>query len=226
MATSDISKPPFEIQSYTKNGPVSPSDPSLIAGASAAETTLKLYGKGNKDYGEDVAQDLIYLLENFASSIEPVFPKEGQMWYQQATLTGSPIVPLPRLHAYDGADWGAVIMASGSSSMTGELLLSSASTPSDIRAAIPLGVFTGHTGSLNVHLTPNQNDFLDDLDLPTLTGTEVNSLIGIGSPPVQTQFDDVQVQIGDIESDLISRVGLNITHQQHSQSYPTHNHAG
>ncbi|RLC96120.1 MAG: hypothetical protein DRI46_14135, partial [Chloroflexi bacterium] len=198
---SDTSKTPFEIQSYTKNGPVSPSDPSLIAGASAAETTLKLYGKGNKDYGEDVAQDLIYLLENFANSSEPVFAKEGQMWYQQVTGSGSPAVTLPRLHAYDGSDWGAIIMANGSSAMTEELLL--AGDPSSLLGAVPLSMLTSHTGDLDVHLTPNQNTFLDALNLPTLTGAEVNFMEGVTSN-VQTQFDDVQAQFVVVDADLLA----------------------
>ena len=194
---SDTSKTPFDLQSYTKNGPESPSDPSIIQGATTASTTLKLWGKGNKEYGEPVFQDLIYMLENFANSSAPVFAIEGQLWYDNSG--GSPS-PLPKLKMYDGAAWPAIITANGSSVMAAELILSGNLTiSSDINAAVPKQYVDAHIALADVHLTAPQNTFLDALDLPTLTGFDVNSLIGIGSP-VQTQFDNIQIQFGTLTS--------------------------
>ena len=191
---SDTNKTPFDLQSYTTNGPESPSDPSIITGATTASTTLKLWGKGLKEYGEPVFQDLIYMLENFANSSAPVFPIEGQTWYDNSS-TGSP-APLPILKAYDGSAWDAIIMANGAASMQvgKELILGTDPT-------VPLGAVTkqyhdAHALLTNVHLTTDQNTFLDQLSLPTLTGTEVNQLIGITSN-VQTQLDDKVSTISD-----------------------------
>ena len=211
---SDTTKTPFDLQSYTTNGPESPSDDSIIAGATTATTTLKLWGKGLKEYGEPVFQDMIYMLENFANSSAPVFPIEGQLWYQPPTGGGSPVFTLPRVHAYDGNTWDTeFILTNGSSAMTEELILSG--TPTSGVAAVPKqyvdSTFSqpGHT-----HVTTEIDDII-------ATFTEINSLVGIGSP-VQTQFDGVQGQFTAVDTaldDKVSKVspgtimadGVNIT---------------
>ena len=203
---SDTNKTPFDLQSYTTNGPESPSDPSIIAGATTASTTLKLWGKGLKEYGEPVFQDLIYMLENFANSSAPVFPIEGQTWYDNSS-TGSP-APLPILKAYDGSAWDAIIMANGAASMQvgKELILGTDPT-------VPLGAVTkqlhdSHALQTNEHLTVDQNTFLDTLNLvgsPNLTGADVNQLIGIEGN-VQVLLDD---KISAISDTLLSP-GVNI----------------
>ena len=167
-------KAPFDLQSYTTNGPESPSDGTLIAGATSARTTLKLWGKGLKEYGEPVFQDLIYMLENFANSTEPVNAIEGQIWYD----SGSP----PSLKINAGPDiWSAIITANGSSAMTGELLLSDDPT-SLLGAATKQYVDDTTAPAVHTHVTANITDI-------TATFTEINSLVGIGSS-VQTQLDD------------------------------------
>jgi len=204
---SDTGKTPFELQSYTTNGPVSPSDPSPTAGSSGnIETTLKLYGKGNKDYGEPVFQDLLYMLENFSNTTRPVFSIEGQLWYNNRTfVAGSPPTqPELFIRNANAADtfcgspftadgWDAVILATGASAMqTGaELILGTNPTS-------PLGAVTKqyadvHINSTDLHLSPDQNIFLDGLTLgsPLLTSSDVNQLIGIShAQTVQTQLDD------------------------------------
>lgn len=198
---SDTGKTPFDLQSYTTNGPESPSDPSPIAGSSGnIETTLKLYGKGNKDYGEPVFQDLIYMLENFANITRPVFSTEGQLWYNNRTfVAGSPPIQ-PELFirnknaddTYGGSPfitdgWDAVVLATGSSAMTGELILSG--NPNNPLAAAPKQYIDLHSTSASLHLSAAQNTFLDGLNLPTLTSAEVNFSIGV-TGVIQTQLDD------------------------------------
>lgn len=55
-------------------------------------------------------------------------------------------------------------------------------------AAVSLSLST-HISDLSVHITANQNTFLDALNLPTLTAAEVNQLVGVTSL-VQTQLDN------------------------------------
>ena len=191
---TDTSKTPFDLQSYTTNGPESPTDPAIIAGATGARTTLKLWGKGLKEYGEPVFQDLVYMLENFAGATEPVFSIEGQIWYNNGTA-GSPPT-LPKLLAYNGSTWDAIITANGSSAMQAGKELILGIDPTDVLGAVTKQLHDAHALLTNVHLTTDQNMFMDALDLPTLTGTEVNALIGIGSP-VQTQLDDKLSRTGD-----------------------------
>lgn len=205
---SDTTKTEFSVYPYTANGPKSPSDPTLIDHASAQTTTLKLYGKGMSDYGEGIEQNLIYMLEHFANSTSPVNPKEGQLWYNNVGVpVGSPIIgPVgPQLNIYTASAWDAVILATGTSHMTGELILSG--NPVNDLGAVPKQYIEIHTLDATLHLTSDQDNFLNALDLPTLTAAEVNALKGLtttGSPalpiPVQTQLDN-------INADKLSRTG-------------------
>ena len=192
---TDTTKQSFDVQSYTPNGLDIPSSDTLMANASSANTTLKLYGKGLKEYGEGVFQDMIYMLENFANSDRPFLAIEGQIWYENvggelfirnATGDGSNLT----------ADWDAVILATGTSTMSGHLTLVSAD-PVDNYHAVPLTYLTtvlgDHAGNTELHINAIQNTFLDTLALtgsPLLTASDVNQLIGITSN-VQTQIDDI-----------------------------------
>jgi hypothetical protein len=45
-------------------------------------TTLELYGYGHKDYGAGLWQNMLHIMENFASaSTAPAYPTVGQLWY-------------------------------------------------------------------------------------------------------------------------------------------------
>lgn len=192
---TDTSKADFDVFPYTVNGPTSPTDPTAVGGV-GTETTLKLYGKGMPDYGEGIEQNLIYMLENFANSDAPVFPKEGQQWYKNAT-TGSPPTG-PELFINNSSGWDAIILATGTSPMTGELILAGNPT-SALGATTKQYVDVTHGGDFTLHLTPDQNTFLDALNLPTLTGLEVNQLVGINTATtVQAQLNDRISRIGDV----------------------------
>lgn len=52
-------------------------------GGSAANTTLRLYGRGAREWGEAVDEDLVRLTENFASASSPSEPTTGQVWVEQ-----------------------------------------------------------------------------------------------------------------------------------------------
>jgi len=49
-------------------------------------TSLNLLGKNYLGYGELIAENFIHLLENFASSIEPISPVSGQTWFDTGEL--------------------------------------------------------------------------------------------------------------------------------------------
>jgi hypothetical protein len=48
-------------------------------------TNLALVGQGVTNYGTDQNENLVYLLENFASPVAPSRPVLGQLWYNSAT---------------------------------------------------------------------------------------------------------------------------------------------
>lgn len=44
-------------------------------------TNIGLLGRGNTQYGEVMAENLLHMLENFANDLAPSKPIEGQLWY-------------------------------------------------------------------------------------------------------------------------------------------------
>ena len=72
------------------------------------DTSIKLPGRNSTGYGAAIAEDLLHLLENFASPTEPSTPIEGQLWYNNNT---------EQLLIYDGTVW---VSASGLKKSTTE----------------------------------------------------------------------------------------------------------
>lgn len=56
----------------------------VAAGELYTGTTLKLPGAGYAPYGEPIIEDLLHLMENFASATPPQTPTVGQIWYDTA----------------------------------------------------------------------------------------------------------------------------------------------
>lgn len=66
-------------------------------------TDLKLFGRGARSYGEGMQENMLRLLENFASDVPPQTPTVGQLWYNVATGTYS-----KGLKVFDGSGWMSV----------------------------------------------------------------------------------------------------------------------
>lgn len=72
-------------------------DPIVVQdGTINTETDLGLPGKNSNGYGQIIAEDLLKLLENFASPTEPSKAIEGQLWYNNDTN---------QLLIYDSTRW-------------------------------------------------------------------------------------------------------------------------
>lgn len=72
-------------------------DPIIVEdGTINTETTIGFPGKNSTGYGQVIAEDLLHLLENFASPTEPSRPVEGQLWYNNDTN---------QLLIYDSTTW-------------------------------------------------------------------------------------------------------------------------
>ncbi len=198
---TDPLKTNFSVFPFTTNGPVSPTDGTLIPQAVTARTTLKLYGKDAANFGEGIEQNLIYMMEHFANPTRPVNNIEGQIWY--ATNTGSP--PTTELFIRNsniddntgGPGWTGIILSTGTTAMAGELILSG--PPVSL-----LGATTKQYVDLAVAasggVSPEAGLFLDGLTLtgapPLLLSSEVNYLIGVNQN-VQAQIDSRVSKAGD-----------------------------
>ena len=72
-------------------------DPIIVEdGTINTETTISFPGKNSTGYGQVIAEDLLHLLENFASPTEPSRPVEGQLWYNNDTN---------QMLVYDSTNW-------------------------------------------------------------------------------------------------------------------------
>lgn len=124
------------------------------------ETSLMLPGRNTTAYGQAIAEDLLHLLENFASANAPARPVEGQLWYDTTQN-------VDQLKVYDGTNWvasGGLKKASAEpavvNSNAGDLWVNTESQQ--------LYLFTGSTWVL---VGP---DFSDGL----LTGAAAQSIVG------------------------------------------------
>jgi hypothetical protein len=60
---------------------------AVSPGSLDLSTDLTLVGKNYPGYGDILNQNVVYLLENFANSVEPTKPLRGQIWYDYGTKT-------------------------------------------------------------------------------------------------------------------------------------------
>ena len=125
--------------------------------------SLKLVGKNYPAYGQPIAENLIHILENFASSTPPDNPVEGQLWYDNATqklrlnngtANSANWKPLNGLYQRDTEPIDAVI------------------------------------GDIWVDTTRNQIFIHNGSDFSTLVGPSYSSAVSAG-PIVETVFDNL-----------------------------------
>lgn len=63
-----------------------------------SHASIKIPGRGYRNYGEPVMENMLWMLENFSGTVEPPFPLTGQLWYD--TSSGNGI-----LKVYTGLEW-------------------------------------------------------------------------------------------------------------------------
>jgi len=62
-------------------------------------TSLKLIGRNDPNYGQAIAENFVHLLENFSADTAPLSPIQGQIWYDTVAY---------KLRVFDGLLWIAV----------------------------------------------------------------------------------------------------------------------
>jgi microcystin-dependent protein len=71
---------------------------TVFDNTSSTDTSLTFPGRNVTGYGQIIAENFLHILENFASSIAPVNPTEGQLWYDSENGF---------LQLFDGSNWKA-----------------------------------------------------------------------------------------------------------------------
>lgn len=101
---SDPDKAAFSVSPYTTDGTAAPSAAlPLHPLAVRASTSLVLVGKGVVDYGAVIQNNVVYVTENFANATAPVYPMEGQEWFDNTPAS-------KRLMVYNGSSWDQVLV--------------------------------------------------------------------------------------------------------------------
>jgi hypothetical protein len=95
-------------------------------------SSLFLIGQGIPDYGTNIAQDFVWLLENFAKASSPIHPLVGQEWYDKSHH---------RMNAYDGTNWHYYIGDNSSDAILFDMDQSSQNVDFTVVSTVP--VFTG-----------------------------------------------------------------------------------
>ena len=122
------------------------------------DTSIKLPGRNSTGYGAAIAEDLLHLLENFASPTEPNNAIEGQLWYNNNS---------GQLLIYDGTVW---LSASG---------LKKSSTEPDSTQALT-GDLWADTDNQQLYLFTGSNWILvgPNFSQGLTTGATPNTIIG------------------------------------------------
>lgn len=206
---SDTTKASFTIDELKKDGPGS---------LDGSHTDLVLYGKGNSDYGEDLWNNLVHILENFSSAGPgPANPIEGQLWYNKVDgvlAVYKEIKPSTSPKTYEWSKIVDVQSLSNPNIINGLLagLATALADPTNTAKTALLSSLgdsylqkTGGTltGPLNIHpyTTDATNDPLQNNNLAVsvaylksyvnnkITNIDLSTLIGFDIPPFDSTLD-------------------------------------
>lgn len=197
---------------------------SLLDGTVNDQYQVKLVGKNYINYGTAQNENFIYLLENFANDIAPLYPLTGQLWYNTTANT---------LSYYDGSTFMALAnvtqLGAGVSTLRAELIANVAILQSQITANNiattanaasqhadisnlwanatiqndQLTLITGNINSINGSITAinNTNDLLAQSIAATNGNvTAANSAISNLSTNVTNLWSNAATQAGSITS--------------------------
>jgi len=223
---TDPLKPTFSVSAYTTNGYISPTSTTLDLRAISANTSLLLYGAGTPEYGKVIQANMIHIMENFASPIEPQESLEGQLWYNNSTniMLVRNNTPNDGIPANFTNRWASLQSSGtgGSLDMGGNSIINVALpvNPTDATNMQYVdsefdnvnGALILHTLDTSIHITSAQNVLLDGL-VSTLAALELNALddIRLIDGSVQVQLDDRLSKSGNPDTNNVMGSGVNVT---------------
>jgi hypothetical protein len=170
-------------------------------------SSLTIFGKGSQNYGEGIQENLLHILENFASTTPPVNAVDGQLWYDATSqllqiyknggwsLAGADPAFIDAVNAHM-AD--TVIHMTADESATLASLTSSVTNPSD------LAYLSGLTSNVQTQLDDKVSKTGDTMTGPltvdgniiinqtsaTVPFLEINGLLGQAMPGIRNYDPD------------------------------------
>ena len=105
-------------------------------------SSLVLIGQGIPDYGTSIAQNFVWLMENFSKSTPPVNPLAGQHWYDRIK---------ERMNFYTGTEWRHYSYAESSFAQMFDM--ATAATNIDFTLTGTTAIFTGGDASKTYYPT-------------------------------------------------------------------------
>lgn len=160
------------IKSNPSNGTITIPD---VVG-NEVDTSLKLIGRNDPNYGQAIAENFVHLLENFSADTAPASPIQGQIWYDTQSY---------KLRTFDGLLWKPVnvVYQSTNTSVT----------------ATTVGV---ELGDILVYTNPSDSE---DNKIQLWNGTEwkepanvpLTSLSITGNPEISTASSSAKLIISD-----------------------------
>lgn len=197
---------------------------SLLDGTINDKYQVKLVGKNYINYGTAQNENFIYLLENFANDIAPLYPLSGQLWYNTSANS---------ISYYDGSTFQSLAnvtqLGAGVSTLRAELIANVAALQSQITAntaattanaavqAIEilnlwanatiqndqLSLITGNIGSINssiVAINGTTNSLSQNITATNANVTAANSAISNLSTNVTNLWSNAATQAGSISA--------------------------
>lgn len=147
------------------------------------ETTLTIPGRNATGYGQAIGENFLHLLENFASSVAPLRPVEGQLWYDNTD-------GVDQLKVYDGTTWSA---AGGLKKATSQPAVAN-SVAGDLWVNTDSQQLYLFTGSTWVLVGPSFSDGL-------LTGAQSEAIVGTDD----NTYNVLVIKIEDQPAAIISK---------------------
>lgn len=163
-------------------------------------TSIPLIGKYYPGYSKYVAEGMLHMLENFASTTSPDNPTIGQLWYN---TDSSSAIPKPMLNIWTGSSWVAASNVSKSSTepttgVIGDLYVNTSDNSLNVYSGtewFSIGSDYNSVTNTGVKSTSIQNNSVITFDIDD-SKLAIVSPTTFTDPISETGFEDVTLKKG------------------------------
>jgi hypothetical protein len=200
---------------WTDDGTIIPSKTPMQLNINTKDTTrapIVLIGRNSQNYGEQLLENMLHILENFASSEEPGVKTVGMLWYNHGDSTtdltgGISAIDLPfqtrdkSLNYYDGTKWVELISKEDFAKMYDVVRTALTSELSALDSTLRTKI-NADIAALNLSLTTKINS--DILNLNTTLTNKINT-------DIASLSSDVHTDIAALDSTLRTKINTDVS---------------